>query len=265
MVVEASVIHFAGTALTLDQLTFARGIGLAILVAVLARREGMTVFRTESVSLQLARSGLSVISLWAIFYSLTHLPLADASALNYLRPVFATILGAWLLREVIGRRRWSATLLGLCGALVVLGSSFGVWQTAYAAAVAGAAMNAGVLVASRRLSMTDRPETVLAWLAVVLLLFSARAVTLPVPPDAWPVLFAIAVCSAVGLWLGQVAVKFADVSLLAPYDYVRLPILMLVGLVVFLQVPSPTTLLGSALILLSAGLLFLRESHTTRR
>jgi drug/metabolite transporter (DMT)-like permease len=264
LVVEGSVVHHLGTTLAMDQLTLARGVGLAVLIAVLARGEGLAVFRTTQLPLQFLRNGLSVVSLWLIFYSFAHLPLADASTLAYLRPVFVTLLAVLLLREVVGGRRWTATLLGLAGALGVLGPGFGAWHPAYGAAVAGAALNAAALVFSRRLAATDRPVTVMAWLALLSILCSAGALWRPWPWEVWPALMAVAASGALGLFFGQVAVKFADVSLLAPYDYVRLPMLMLVGLVVFLQGPSPTTLLGSALILLSAGVLLLRERKAAR-
>jgi drug/metabolite transporter (DMT)-like permease len=259
------VVHYLGATLSMDQLTLARGIGLAVLVVISARREGLAVFKTEHLAMQLLRNGLSVISLWAIFFSFARLPLADASALAYLRPVFVTLLAILLLKEVVSGARWTATLLGLAGTLAVLGPGFEAWHPAYGAAIAGAALNAATLIFSRRLAATDRPATVMAWLALLSILLSLGALFRSWPDGVWLAVLAIAISGAAGLWLGQAAMKWADVSLLGPYDYVRLPLLLAIGLLVFGQIPSWPTLAGSTLILLSGGFLFGREGYRRGR
>ncbi len=264
LVAEITAVHRLGPDFGLAQLTFLRALGMLAIILVSARGEGLRVLRSTRPGLQAVRAGLTVISLWAIFHSIAHLPLADASALSYLRPAFITLMAALLLRETVAARRWVATALGFLGALLVIGPAFAAWHPAYLVAVGGAALNGAAIVASKQLTAQDRPVTILAWLTLVSFLFSPTALAEPWPWAEWPALLAVATSGALALWLGLLAMRAADISLLAPFDYVRLPVLILVGVLVFAEMPSGATLAGSALILAAGGVLLLRERHRAR-
>ncbi len=259
MLVDASVVHRLGTKISVVQMCLIRGIGVGLLVLVLSRGRGLSVFRTQMPLVQIGRGCLNLVSFWAIFYALAHLLLADASAINYSRALFMTLLGVWWFGEKVGRWRWATIILSYVGALVIVSPGFSQWNPVYLVALAGAALNAAAMAGTKRLTETDGAHTTLAYTSAVALVLS-----LPALWENWPwhdpLFLVLAVSGAATVHFGQQAMRYADMSLLAPYDYLRLPLVILVGFVVFHEVPGIATWGGAALIILSGVLLWVRET-----
>jgi drug/metabolite transporter (DMT)-like permease len=256
MMLDGAAIHHLGPGVTVQQLTLLRGLGCAALLGALMLRggQGLGVFRTPQPGMQLLRGGLSLAALWLTFYGVGRLPLGDATALIFTAPVWMVLLGASLLREHVPAPRWVATGLGLLGALIVIGPAFGAWNWVYLVLLAGVVLNAAAVVATRHLGLRDQPATILAWVTAIALAGSLPAVGAPLPWADWPALLIVAAAGTGAVWFALLAVREAEVSLLAPYGFVRLPLGILIGLVVFAEIPGVATLLGAALIL-AAGLL----------
>jgi drug/metabolite transporter (DMT)-like permease len=260
MVVDSTVVHHLGGKISVSQITFVRGIGIAAFVAVLVRGTGIAVFRTRLLPMHVGRGLLTLISLWLVFYALGHLLLADAAAINYSRAFFMTLCGVLWFGEMVNRLRWSAITVSYLGALLIIGPGFVDWNSVYLIALAGAALNAAAMTGSKYLTQIDGQLTTMAYSASVSLLFSLPALT-----EAWPwdhpVFLVLAISGALGMWFSQSAVLHADMSLLAPYDYLRLPFVILIGFLVFNEVPGVVTFAGVALILTSGVLLWVRETR----
>jgi drug/metabolite transporter (DMT)-like permease len=260
MVVDSTVVHHLGGRISVDQITFVRGIGIAAFVMMLARGKGLAVFRTRLLPMHIGRGLLTLVSFWFIFYALGHLLLADAAAINYSRALFMTLCGVFWFGEVVSAWRWSAITISYMGALMIIGPGFVHWNPVYLAALAGAALNAAAMTGSKYLTQIDGQLTTMTYSAVVSLVFSLSALT-----EAWPwddpVFLILAVSGGLGMWFGQLAVLHADMSLLAPYDYLRLPLVILIGVTVFNEVPGVITFGGVALILTSGVLLWVRETR----
>jgi drug/metabolite transporter (DMT)-like permease len=246
---EAVAIHALDGALSVVQLTLIRGLGGLALIVVAGRSLGRSVWQTDQLPLQLLRGGMTVASLWLIFFSVGHLPLPEATAVQYTRPIFLTALAAVVLREEIGARRWMATVVGLAGALLIIGPTFSSWQGACLVGVTGAAVNAAAMVATKVLERRDSPITVMAYLNLVSVVFSVPGAFQPWPvANAWPFALAIFVLGPASLYLGLLAIRAADMSVLAPYDYSRLLLAVAVALVAFDEVPNTTAFLGATIV-----------------
>lgn len=133
----------------------------------------------------------------------------------------------------------------------MIGPALAEWQPAYLIGLAGAALNAGVVIATKTLERNDPAVTVMFYLGVVFTVLSLPALTLPWPLHLWPWLLAVVIMGPACLYFGILAVRYADVSLLAPYDYTRLIFAALLAFVLFGEVPSLTALAGAAVISLS--------------
>lgn len=259
-VVDGAMAHHLGPrGLSVGQIAFANALGLLVLVVILSGRNTPKVFRTLHPWKQVARALLSCGAMWLMIYALTHLPFADASAINRTRPLWMILLGAMLLSEAVTAQRWLATVVGIVGAIVTLGPAFNQWNPAYVAAVAGVLFSSGTMIANSYLGRFDSTVTTLAYSSAVILVLSSPAALDVFPWALWPEIVVLASANALSLWLTQVAVRKADVSLLAPYDNVRLPIAILIGILAFAEIPSWSTLVGSALIISAGTLLFVRE------
>jgi drug/metabolite transporter (DMT)-like permease len=112
--------------------------------------------------------GFAMVGSAILFVSgLPHLPIADATAISFVAPIFITALSMWALREQVGVRRWSASVIGLLGVLMIVRPGSSAFQPSAALPIASAAVWACTVVMTRMMSETERPLTTLAWSALV--------------------------------------------------------------------------------------------------
>jgi drug/metabolite transporter (DMT)-like permease len=249
LVGEGAAVHQLGSDVTALQCAFIRSAGSLVLVCILSRSVGFAVFRTGNIGLQFVRGGLTVVSIWGIFYGFAVLPLADATAITYTRAIFLTILAAIVLGERLDSSRWIATIVGVVGCLIIIRPGFESWRPEYLIVLGAAALNAGAMVATKILERRDTALTVMAYMTVISLAFSTPAVFSPWPDVyKWPWLIMIGILGPAALYYGLLAIRAAEVSVLAPFDYVRLIMAALLGFAFFGESPSPMDFLGAATI-----------------
>jgi len=261
LLANSSFVHALGDAASAWQISLARGLAMFVTFVIACRGNVFKALHTRHLRLQLFRGLLSAVSLVCVFYSFAHLALADAQAINFLRPVVLTAIGALVLGEIVAPRRCVATIVAFCGCLAVISPAFDAWQPAYLVAIAGAALNAAVLAAQRGLAKADRPLTTLGWVSVTAIVCSAPGVVDPLPSgngELW-LLAASAISGTAAVWFSLLAVQYAEASLLAPFEYIKLPASLLIGVLVFGELPGSQTLVGALLILASCVVLYWRE------
>jgi drug/metabolite transporter (DMT)-like permease len=249
---ESAAVHQAGRDATPLQFALLRSAGSLVLVVVLARNIGLSVFRTHHLGLQFVRGGLTVVSIWGIFYGFAVLPLADATAVSYTRAVFLSILAVLILRERVDAARWAATTLGLLGCLIIVRPAFSSWRPDYLIILIGAGLNAGAMIATKVLERRDTPLTVMAYMSLISFAASLPALASPWPDAAaWPWLLGVAILGPAALYVGLLAIRAADVSIIAPFDYSRLIMAAGLGYVFFGEQPSLADFVGAAIITLA--------------
>jgi drug/metabolite transporter (DMT)-like permease len=246
---ESVAVHQIGRNATAIQFALLRSVGSLVLVAVLSRRIGLDVLRTHHLWLQIVRGGLTVVSIWCIFYGFAVLPLADATAVSYTRGVFLSILAALILREQVNMARWAATALGLLGCLIIIRPAFETWRPDYLIILAGAGLNAGAMIATKVLERRDTALTVMAYMSLISFVACLPSVFSPWPDaTAWPWLLAIAILGPGALYVGLLAIRAADISVIAPFDYSRLIMAAGLGFAFFDESPSLADFAGAAVI-----------------
>lgn len=214
--------------------------------------------RSRAPGLQLLRSGLSAIAMYAGFTAVVHLPLTQSTTLAFTRVIFAVLLSAILLGERVGRRRWAAVAVGFVGAIVVASPSPADPVNQYALlSILAALFTGSVTVILKRLSAIDPPRTIMVWQSVILLALLA----FPAWVDwRWPTLHQWELIGVMGLlmagtqWTSIQALRLSDASAMAPIEYTRLIWAALLGFAVFGHVPDAATMLGAALIIVAAVL-----------
>jgi drug/metabolite transporter (DMT)-like permease len=230
-------------------------VGLALLP--FARRGGAGRLRSRAPGLQVLR-GLCVVGS-ALFFitALQHLPLADATAINFVSPAFVTVLSVVFLGERVGWRRWTALGVGMLGMLIILRPGSEVFTPAALLPVLSSAAWASAVVVTRRMGAADAPETTLAWtagvgLAVVTLLLPVMMLfgMTPGVPSLWQVGLGLlmGLFSAAAQFLVVLAYRAAPASVLAPFSYTQLLTSGLLGVLVFGHVPDGWTFLGAGVI-----------------
>jgi drug/metabolite transporter (DMT)-like permease len=240
-----------GGEITVFQILLIRQATMTITVAPVIARNFPDALRTKSLPLQFVRVVFAMIAMVGSFLAIQHMPLADATALSFAKSLFVTIFAIVFLKEVAGLNRWSATLIGFGGVLVIVQPGAHGVDLYALYAVAGAAGAAMVSIIIRYLSQFDRSITILSYQA---LLVGAVMLPLGIYSWVWPTLLQWAMMLSIGLL--SVAGQFCNIagyrageaSAVAPLDYARMVFAALIGFVLFLEVPSWSTIAGSCII-----------------
>lgn len=253
--------------LNAPELVFYRSLfALPVVLAWVLKRESLAVLRPNRPLAHVWRSGLGLISMGLTFQALILLPLADATAINFTAPIFATILSYLVLKEYVGAHRWAAVIVGFIGMLVVArpgGSSLPA--VGVLIALIAALGQAGVTTTLRHLQKSETVASIVFWFAIagsvvgsVLMLFFGHA-------HSWQgIAFAIAGGLLGGLGqLFMTASLRAPVSAVTPFDYLQIIAATAFGWLLFATVPTRHTIFGAALIA-GSGLYIAWREHRRR-
>jgi drug/metabolite transporter (DMT)-like permease len=165
------------------EIAWFRFLVFSLLVLPVVLRSGAGVaLRSVRPGLQVVRA-LGVVSSALLFTAGLHfLPVAEASATNFVSPIFITALSIPLLGEIVGWRRWAAALVGLMGVLMVIRPGTSAFDPAALLPLLAALSWAFAAVATRKISGFDGPVTTLAYSAFVGLLVLTIALPVPLGP-----------------------------------------------------------------------------------
>ncbi|MFK7893197.1 MAG: DMT family transporter [Granulosicoccus sp.] len=215
----------------------------------------------------LLRALLKLISLILFFMAFAAAPLADVTAIAFTAPIFVT-LGAWIfLAEKPQRRRVVAILVGFAGVLIVLRPGYqSEVPVGLLLALAGALLTAAIQLILKPMSARDSTQTLVAWnllLTMPLAAIPAWFVWSMPSSTEWLLLAIQGMLGALTMGMVTRAFALAEASLLAPVDFLRLPIVALLAYLVFNQIPGVTTLIGAVLIFV-ATVLMARSAQRVR-
>jgi len=227
-------------------------------------KNGLGTLKTDRFWMFTLRSAISFVSMVLGFWSLALMPFAKAISMSFTAPLFATVLAATLLKERVRLRRWSATIAGFIGVLIVLqpeSSGIGFGELL---ALAAAALSAIVSMVVKNLSKTESSNAIVTYM-VLLLTPMSLALALPVwswPPSVnwWPFMIGMGLAGTLGHLCWVRALGMAEVSLVVSYDYVRLLFAALIGYWLFSEEPGLHTWIGAALIVGSGIYIARREA-----
>jgi drug/metabolite transporter (DMT)-like permease len=222
-----------------------------LLTVVPALGHGSRALATRMPGQQVLRGVAVLASALLFILGLQRMPIADAAAINFVAPLFITILSVPLLGEQVGARRWVAVGVGLLGAVIAAQPGTSAFQPAAAFPVLSALAWAVAIIWTRKLSVTDRPGTTIAWTAGSGLVLLTAMLPFVARLPSWPEFAAcllIGVAASAGQSLVVLAYRHAPASVLAPFSYLQLIWSTLFGIIVFAADPGPATILGAAVI-----------------
>ncbi|MGI9393700.1 MAG: DMT family transporter, partial [Boseongicola sp.] len=159
------------------QIVWTRQLGLLAGAFFLIALNGAAILRTAHLKLQLLRGAVAAGSASLFIFAVSYVPLADAVAISFVAPFMVTLMGALVLREPVGIRRWAAVILGFVGALIVIRPGMGVVHPAAGLVILAAFFFAIRQIVSRALSDTDKTGTTVVYTALV----GSAILTLPLP------------------------------------------------------------------------------------
>ncbi len=269
MLLGSSVITFNDAATkvvvtdhAVSQALFVRSIFSLAAIAFLVHREGgWHAARWNSLSAQLICGVPLVTSVFLFIWSLSFIPIAIATIIFYLSPLFVTAL-APLLGERVGWRRWAAVVVGFAGAVLVIEPTGGGFTWMYIVPVAAALTLALRDLAARKIVAGESSLSILVFSTLALMV-----ATLPPAIAQWTafsltdyaLLAFSGLCFGISLFLLTEAFRYADASLVSPVKYSGVVVAAGLGYVVWGDVPSLSALAGAVLIIASVLMIMRRE------
>jgi drug/metabolite transporter (DMT)-like permease len=263
----AAMVKRLSTDLNGFEITFFRALigfaGLAPFVAV----TGVRSLRTRHIGMHAWRGVLGSISAICAYLGIGKLALANYTALSFTKPLFAVILAAFVIGEQVRLRRWSATIVGFLGVLVMIrpgSDAFSPWSLL---ALGDAFAIALLITIVKRLPESETELVMMFYYGITAVAISA----LPAFwfwrwPDAteWPLLAGVGLIGAFSQYLWILAFRAGEASVVAPFDYLRLLFAGLIGALLFDEFPDLWTYLGAAIIVMSTVYIAQREARLKR-
>jgi drug/metabolite transporter (DMT)-like permease len=233
------------------------------------RTTGFEVLRTKRPFGHLARSAVGLTGMVCGFSAVQHLPLTEATALQFTSPLFMTALSALLLSEKVGRHRWAAVFVGFIGVLIMARPLPGQMNVpGVTLGVLSALGAAGAMVAIRQISDTERGPTIVFYVtlggALLGLVGSAFHWVTP-DPQTLGLLILAGLIGGVGQLFLTEALRQAPIGVIAPFDYTQLIWATGLGLVIWGELPHPLTLVGAVIVAASGVYILHRELRRFRQ
>lgn len=250
--VMSAVIKHIGQEFAVVEILFIRQVCVLAIISPVLIRSRRTVFKTNERRIYYLRTVFSTIAMITGFTALVHLPLAESTAISFGRTLFATLLAIIVLKEVVGIRRWTGTLIGFLGVLIVIrpdGDSFNIYAVL---AIISAFFVATNMIILRKITQIDPPSTIMAYQSVFITLVMAgpalyywKTPTL----DELSLMVLAGGLMSVTQYLTIQAFKVGEAAAIAPVEYVRLLFATVIGIYFFDEVPILWTLVGALVII----------------
>jgi len=246
------------------EILFLRSLASFLIVLMVLPRLGFATLRTRIFHLHVGRNLLHLLGQYSWIYAIALLPLATVFAIEFTMPVWTAVLAALFLGERLNRHRVVMLVLGFAGVLIILKPGVVAIHPASLVMLGGAFIYACSLIMTKRMTRDDSTFAVL---------FYMQAIQLPICfVLAWPVWVTpqvadipwIATMGACGLaahFCMTRALRIADATVVAPIDFLRLPLIAAVGVALYGEPLDWTVFLGAGVIFAGTYYAIRRESR----
>ena len=282
---DIAVKWMGGTYPVFEIVAFRSVVALPLTLLLFRFEGGQGLPTTQRHTLEYSRGACYFLSYTAHFMGLAALPLAEIAAIKFSGPLMITLLSVMVLGEMVGPRRWIALLVGFLGVLLIVRPGLGSFNLGSIFILISVLFYALAAILTRKLQTTDSSATMSYYSSLVYLVATLLLAPLVIAvgdvPDAhpsiaflfraWttPAILDLVIMSGLGfIWAGGMyftarAYSAALASVVAPFEYVALPISVMWGFLIWREVPTLMTWAGASLTLLS-GLYILQRERKER-
>lgn len=245
--------ELSGELSTFQVLFFRSVIGLVcILLVVFFSRNALT-FRTQKLGLHIFRNSFHFAGQYGWFVGITLLPLAEVFALEFTVPIWTLIIAAIFIGEKVTWNKVVSVGFGVAGVLVIVQPGRAIVDSASFIVLAAAICYAISHTTTKFLSLTEPPTTIIFYMCLIQLpiglLFSIRHWMWPAD-DQWLWLFVIGVTALSAHYCMAKALQLAEVTKVVTLDFLRLPLISLVGVLLYAEKFDISLMIGGALMLI---------------
>ena len=259
-------IRKASENLHILEVVFFRNLLAFIVMLPLLTSTGLAAIKMNNTKLFFMRGFFGAIGMLAGFTCLTLIPLAQATAISFSKPIFITIGATIFLGEIIKARRIAAIIIGIIGMLIIVqpgvnSLSFGIML----AIIAALAHSINALIV-KKLTLTDSPQAIVMWMVIILIPITfVPAVTVWQWPsfETWLYLWGIAIVGTLAHFSWTKSYTMAEITSLESIEFIKLPIMALFGWMIFSEIPGTWTWIGGSIIFMSTIYISRREAKAT--
>ena len=248
------------------EVVFFRNLLAFIVMLPLLKSTGLAAIKMNNTSLFFMRGFVGAIGMIAGFTCLTLIPLAQATAISFSQPLFITIGATIFLGEIIKARRIAAIIVGIIGMLIIvqpgfISFSFGIML----AIISALALSVNALIV-KKLTITDTPQTIIIWMVIMLIPITfIPAISVWQWPsfETWLYLWGIAILGTLAHFSFTKSYTMAEITSLEPIGFIKLPIIALLGWMIFEEIPGTWTWVGGLIIFISTIYISQREAKAS--
>jgi drug/metabolite transporter (DMT)-like permease len=259
-------IRKASENLHILEVVFFRNLLALIVMLPILKTIGFTAIKMNNTRLFFMRGFVGAIGMIAGFTCLTLIPLAQATAISFSQPLFITIGATIFLGEIIKARRIAAIIVGIIGMLIIVQPGFNSLSFGIMLAIISAlALSVNALIV-KKLTLTDTPHAIIIWMVVMLIpitLIPAILVWEWPSFETWLYLWGIAILGTLAHFAWTKSYAMADITSLEPIGFIKLPIMALLGWMIFSEIPGTWTWIGGLIIFMSTIYISNREAKAT--
>ena len=234
---------------------FLRNVINLVLMTPSMVRQGKAIFRTERLGTHAIRNAFLYSGNVAWFFGVTKISLADVAALQFTSPLFTAIIAAALLGERIGGHRMVAILVGFAGALIIIRPGIIPLNIGTLSILLAAFLYSCAHVVTKLLSNTESGSTVVFYMSVTILIYSAIPAAFVWQTPAWadmPAMIGLGITGYATHYCITRSLAVGDASFVIVFDFMRLPFSVALGWMLFTEVLDAWTAAG-ALIIFATG------------
>jgi len=237
---------------TIDMIFYRSWMSLPVVVLiVLATGQKLQSIGTRRLGMHAWRNAAHLAGQFTWFWAITQIPLAEVFALEFTTPLWVALLAPLILRERMTLPRLAAVVLGFLGALIVIRPTGMAISMGTASAMSCAVAYAFSYIAIKQLTRTESALTILFWLSLFQGLYTTvltfGGLTWPTP-TAWGWLVVVSLSGLAAHYCIARAFALADATIVTPMDYLRVPLIAIVGWLVYAEALDPFVLIGGAVI-----------------
>lgn len=208
-----------------------------------------------------------VVAIWATYYAYAKLPMGFAASIGYTGPMLAIILAIFILKEKVGWRKWLAVIIGYSGVLIMVQPENATLNMAVAMALLANLCSSLAKITTKELTKTDSTAQVVFYGNLIALVASAlfAGYQWETPSlDSWPILVAIGIAGSGSQYSYIKALEIGSVSLVAPFEYLRLLFAIPIGYFFFGESLTEQHIIGCLIIVGCSAYLTFREIQRSK-
>lgn len=222
--------------ISISQILFFRSAFGVLVIGFLLWRTNWRQIISAQLPFHAIRNTSHLLAQYAWIYGIIFIPLAEVFAIEFTAPVWTTLLAAIILKEKITPHRLISLCLGLVGILLIVRPGVSAIHPAALVVLFSAICFAMTYTMTKKLSRTETPLCILFYMTVTQLILTFIPSLMswqPLTPQAWPYILIVGLVALTGHFCMAKAMSTADVTIVVPMDFLRLPLIAIVGALLY--------------------------------